>query len=232
MDERILTSEKFHILGGRESLTHGCDAKIEVSIYPEIDKIKDDIEKLLELDNLEEILEERKKEEEEVYNEIFKGMQKWIEKAELTAICHRAMDYRKINKKMNKKDHTNNNWVQVSDYDNEVEISNDVYLMNCSIWEIKKYNYKKEEEEDVFYVTWDLWINGIEKHRIAGQTRKRYMDKEKAEEYLENRKKTYAHLFKKTTPLIPKKYKYLFVKNGVLLDGYDVEGEEGWLFKR
>jgi len=84
--------------------------------------------------------------------------------------------------------------------------------------------YKIYESEDYNYRTnkWDVYVDGINSKRIAGQRRKRYTDKQKALKYIEGRIKAYSHLFQEITPEIPTEYENLFMKNGILLEGYKV----------
>ena len=62
--------------------------------------------------------------------------------------------------------------------------------------------------------------------RIAGQSQKRYTDKNAAMKYLEGRKKAYSHLFTEISPPVPEQYKDHFTVHGALLPGYTEEGQE------
>ena len=71
--------------------------------------------------------------------------------------------------------------------------------MTCSVWEDTKYDRETKQSIPVaWYVTWDVSVNSPKKgygEKIAGQSQKRYTDKNAAMKYLEGRKKAYSHLF-------------------------------------
>lgn len=213
--------DRFMIGGGYKSLKHGYEAKAEVSLHPRIENIKADVEKLINIDNLEELLEKSKQKEEEIYNEVYQVMQKWLEQAKVTSLYMAALKYKNTN--ITRK-HTYNEWISDNDnfYKYYGKISNEVYKMKYYIYETTSYNYNKNEDETVYYVTWGIWIQGLNAKKIAGQDRKRYTDIEKAFKYIEGRKKAYSDLFKEIRPSIPKEYAHLFMVNGILLPEYKI----------
>ena len=211
---------KFSVCGGWKGLVHGYEAKIDVSIYPSRENLTDEIQRLVKLSNIDELLEQAKQEEERVYFEIYQEMEKWLEKAKTTRIYQLAKEYQKEVENLNNKIHTYNKWVE--DEYGRNKISNNVYVMYYEIYETKDYNHRTGKKEEVFYVTWNVCINGVNSKRIAGQNHKRYTDKNKALKYIEGRIKAYSHLFQEITPEIPTEYEDLFMKNGILLEGYKV----------
>lgn len=222
MLEEIRNNDNRFMIGeGYKSLKHGYEAKAEVSLYPRLENAKADIEKLININNLEELLEESKQKEETIYNEVYQVMQKWVEQAKVTSLYMAALKYKNTN--INR-EHTYNKWISDNDsfYKYNGKISNEVYEMNYYIYETTSYNYNKQEDETVYYVTWDIWIHGLNSQSIAGQRDKRYTDISKAFKYIEGRKKAYSYLFKEINPTIPKDYKYLFMVNGILLLGYKI----------
>lgn len=97
-------------------------------------------------------------------------------------------------------------------------------------------NWDREKRESIpvkWEVTWDITTNSLCGYgsrrpyiKIAGQDRKMFKDKEKAEKYLQGRIKAYSHLFKEINPIVPKEYEECFKVNGLLLPGYVVEEEK------
>lgn len=225
--------ERFSFYGGFKNLEHGHQAKIGVSISPNMEKLENEMKELLETKNLETLLEERKQKEEEVYSKICDMMQKWVDCAKLTSICQKAIEYEKEVEKRERYEvhrHTGNKWVQNKDRSGaeSEEISNAVYSMSFNMYESTKYNHQTRQlETEAFYITWGVYIG--DKHpqtkKIAGQSRKRYTNKNQALKYIEGRKKAYSHLFTEINPCIPQEHKSLFMVNGLLLPNYKIEKE-------
>ena len=81
-------------------------------------------------------------------------------------------------------------------------------------------------------MTWNIYYNTVHNPnpdftgsgwQIAGQSQKRFTDRDVMEKYLSGRIAAYAHLFTEVSPPIPKDQKGRFCVNGVLLPGYTVE---------
>ena len=229
-DNYNLDNNKFYIHTGSKYLIHGHEAKIEVSINSREDKVTSMMHDFPnatvvystnKLEDLEKLYKDLKDEEERVYYGIRESMQKWVDCSKKTNLCEKALRYK--NTKLEKKN-THNQWaIDNSSFMKEQNISNNVYSMAFSIYENKSYNYKKGKEEKAFYVTWYLFINGINSARIAGQDNKRFLDKEKALKYIEGRKKAYKDYFQEDNPLILKEYARLFQVHGILLPGYRIK---------
>ena len=162
-------------------------------------------------------LKERRKisadHERDIYAKLNSIVNEWKRQAAKTALIDEIMCYCKT--KPSK--HTANKWTEQDG--GKHEISNAVYAM-C---------YHISDFDNVFYATWQLLTNAprtdscYSNKQIAGQENKRFTDKSDAEEYIDGRKKAYAHLFGEISPPIPEEYKELFMMNGFLIKGYRLE---------
>ncbi len=164
--------------------------------------------------------------EKKAYDIVVAAAKQWEQQAAVTQRLDRALAYLRTPEVK----HTGNRWQPYSKDSDLEEISNRVYKMFCRIREDTKYDREMKQSVPVaWYVTWDLYLNspkeGYNIH-LAGQDRKRYMDKAAAVKYLDGRKKAYSHLFAEISPPIPKEHENCFTVNGVLLPGYTVEGQE------
>lgn len=150
----------------------------------------------------------------------------WEQQAAETQALNRALEYLRTPEVA----HTGNEWHKTGNWRDAEEISNRVYKMTCSVWEDTKYDRETKQSVPVaWYVTWDVYVNSPKQgygEKIAGQSQKRYTDKDAAMKYLAGRKKAYSHLFTEISPQIPKEYERHFTVHGALLPGYTVEGRE------
>ena len=164
--------------------------------------------------------------EQKAYDAAVAAAKQWEQQAATTQLINRALAYLKVPEA----EHSSNQWRQNPRNDDWEEISNKVYKMNCRVREDNSYDRSAGKlVPKAWYVTWDLYLNtpknGHNIH-IAGQSQKRYTDKDAAYKYLDGRKKAYAHLFTELSPTIPKQYEQHFMVYGTLLPGYFVEGQE------
>ena len=164
--------------------------------------------------------------ERKAFDIVVAAAKQWEQQAVTTQLINRALEYLHTPEVA----HTGNQWKSTEYGSSGEEISNKVYKMTCSVWEDARYDRQTQQSVPVaWYVTWDLYIHSPKKGyqtRIAGQSQKRYTDKEAAYRYLNGRKKAYAHLFTELYPVIPKQYESNFMVHGTLLPGYTVEGQE------
>ena len=102
-----------------------------------------------------------------------------------------------------------------------------VYKMTYSVYEDTKYDRVAQKSIPfAWYATWHVSTNNPDGYRgikIAGQDRKRFVDKAAMEKYFNGRIKAYAYLFTEISPPVPQKYDRCFRVNGQLLPGYTVE---------
>lgn len=164
--------------------------------------------------------------EQKAYDIVVSAAKQWEQQAATTQLINRALEYLRIPEV----EHTENKWKATDNWRSDKEISNRVYKMTCGIWEDTKYDRQTQQSVPVaWYVTWDVYVNSPKRgygEKIAGQSQKRYTDKDAAYKYLEGRKKAYAHLFSELSPAIPKQYEHHFMVYGELLPGYTVEGQQ------
>lgn len=164
--------------------------------------------------------------EQKAYEIVVAAAKQWEQQAASTQLINRALEYLHTPEV----EHTGNQWKSTENWRSGEEISNRVYKMTCGVWEDTKYDRQTQQSIPVaWYVTWDLYVHSPKKGygtKIAGQSQKRYTDKEAAYKYLAGRKKAYAHLFTELSPVIPKQYEQHFTVHGALLPGYTIEGQE------
>ena len=164
--------------------------------------------------------------EQKAYDVVVAAAKQWEQQAATTQLINRALEYLRVPEV----EHTENKWKATDNWRSDEEISNRVYKMTCGIWEDIKYDRQTQQSVPVaWYVTWDVYVNSPKQgygEKIAGQSQKRYTDKDAAYKYLDGRKKAYAHLFSELSPVIPKQYEHHFMVHGALLPGYTVEGQQ------
>jgi antirestriction protein ArdC len=160
--------------------------------------------------------------------EIFEGLREatrgWEEQAAQTLLLDKAIEYAQTPEAT----HSANRWEQ-TDYGHHF-ISNKVYQMNYHIYEETRYD--KETKKSVptsWHLSWEVSTNrpqGEYNVKIASRENLHYTDKDRMDRYIDGRKRAYAHLFEELSPPVPKEYAEAFQVNGLLLDGYTVEGDE------
>ena len=206
-----------------DDLKTGYELKVEHSVYCG----NVDISALIAMgtESLENMRQGSIDVEQKAYENVVAMAKQWEQQAAATQVINRALEYLRTPEVT----HTSNQWQLTDNYMNKEEISNRVYKMTCSVWEDTKYDRETNQHVPVaWYVTWNVFVNSPirnMKKNIAGQSLKRYIDKNAAMKYLDGRKKAYAHLFIEISPSIPVQYKDSFAVHGALLPGYTVEGE-------
>lgn len=175
--------------------------------------------KIADLQRMREISEAA---ENKVFDELHALLSKWEEKGRITMLLDAAIQYLSTPEVQ----HTSNLWE--SNGHDRYKISNRVYEMTYDIWEDTKYDHDAKKSVPVaWYVSWDVSTrnpsNLYYSCKIAGQSNKRYTDKDVMNKYLKGRIAAYAHLFTEISPPVPEKYAHIFMVNGLLLPGYTVE---------
>lgn len=207
-----------------DNLQPGAELKIEHSIT--MDYGKPDLTPFTNTDmaELQRLRKISMSAEQEIFDSLKAPLSKWERQAAITKMLDRAIEYLKTPEI----EHTGNTWVK--DRYADEKISNKVYQMSFSVYEDKKYDRATDQYvPTAWYVTWDVGVHTPKRgygKKIAGQSQKRYTDKDAAMKYIEGRKKAYAHLFTEISPPIPQEYAEHFKVNGVLLPGYTIEGQE------
>ncbi len=148
----------------------------------------------------------------------------WEEQAAQTMLLDDAIEYVKTPPVK----HTSNEWENNGHW---CERSNMVYKMAYHIYENTAYNHKTERSEVVSWqVSWSLYYNFPDHARggghIAGQERKKFTDKEKADNYIIGRMVAFADYFTQLSPPVPENLAWKFSRKGQLLPGYTVQGKE------
>ncbi|MDL2294302.1 hypothetical protein LJC60_06685 [Ruminococcaceae bacterium OttesenSCG-928-D13] len=175
-------------------------------------------------DELKSLREGSVMQEKAIFKKLGAAMSEWQEQASNTMLLDRAIEYVETRPV----EHTSNEWVP-TEYG--VECSNMVYSMTYRVWEDTSYNHSTKKQEIVGWdLYWSLHYNFPDHARggghIAGQDRKRFKDKEALDKYMIGRIAAYAHYFQDLSPPVPKDIAWKFSRNGLLLPGYTVEGQE------
>lgn len=162
--------------------------------------------------------------ENKVFEELCASLSKWEEKGRITMLLDAAIQYLSTPEVQ----HTSNQWE--SDGHDRYKISNRVYEMTYDIWEETKYDHNANKSVPVaWYVSWDVRTrnpsNLYYSCKVAGQSNKRYTNRDAMDKYLEGRIAAYAHLFTEISPPVPAEYSHIFMVNGLLLPGYTIEGQ-------
>ena len=216
--------EKFNIYSYGCDLKSGNNIKIDISISPKRELLKNEVDELIKKNSLQDNLNKLKEEELQVYNELLESMNKWIDKAKEIKMYEMALSYNGIKEV----DHTYNEWVEKKDGSwITISISNRVYNMWFKVYVNEDYRTKKVTHKVSYYVyinEYDsCYYKGWSSKTIVRQERKKFTDEEKMNKYIEGRKKAFSHLFQEVNPAIPKEYESLFTVNGVLLPDYKIE---------
>jgi antirestriction protein ArdC len=174
-------------------------------------------------EQLQSMREESAAAEQTVFDNLRASAAAWEEQAAQTLLLDKAIEYVRTPPVR----HTANEWT--GEYDRHT-VSNMVYRMNYHVYEDTKYDRSAQKSVPVaWYVSWGVYTNappGNHTAIIAGQERKRYVNKSDMEKYLAGRIKAYSHLFTEISPPIPQEYVKNFRVNGRLLPGYTALGEE------
>jgi hypothetical protein len=221
--ERLEENKDYRVYRYGDDLKPGYELKVEHSVSCE----NVDISALIAMgtESLEAMRQGSIDGEQKAYEIVLAAAKQWEQQAVATQTINRALEYLRTPEVA----HTSNQWQSKDNWRDKEEISNRVYRMTCSVWEDTKYDRETKQSVPVaWYVTWDVYVNSPKKgygERIAGQSQKRYTDKNAAMKYLEGRKKAYSHLFTEISPPVPDQYKQHFTVHGSLLPGYTVEGQ-------
>jgi hypothetical protein len=174
----------------------------------------------LSVEQLHTMREESAAEEQKIFDNLRELTAVWGAQAGQTLLYDKAIEYKKVPPVT----HTANIW-EVTEYGHHI-ISNMVYKMSYHIYENTRYDRAAQKYIPyAWYVTWNIYTNVPNGNRcscIAGQDKKRFTDKAKADVYVKGRIKAYAHLFTEISPPIPQAYVTSFCINGLLLQGYNV----------
>ena len=216
--------DKFNIYSYGCDLKSGDNIKIDISISPKTELLKNEVDELIKKNSLQDNLNKLKDEELQVYNELLESMNKWINKAKEIKLHEMALSYNGIKEV----DHTYNEWFEKKDGSwITISISNRVYKMWFKVYLNEDYRTKKVTSYELSYYVdvnqYDSYYKGWDNKTIASQSRKKFTDKEKMNKYIEGRKKYFSNLFQEVNPVIPKEYESFFTANGVLLPNYRVE---------
>ena len=161
--------------------------------------------------------------EETIYKKLRAATGEWEVQAAQTMLLDDAIEYVKTPPVK----HTSNQWV-AEQYG--CECSNMVYKMVYSVREESKYNHSTKQQDVVAWVVdWRLYYNFPQHNRgggnIAGQERKKFTEKEKADNYIIGRIAAFSDYFKELSPPVPANLAWKFSRNGQLLPGYSVQGK-------
>jgi hypothetical protein len=216
--------EKFNIYSYGCDLKSGNNIKIDISISPKEELLKNEVDELIKKNSLQDNLNKLKEEELQVYNELLESMNKWIDKAKEIKMYEMALSYNGIKEV----DHTYNEWFEKKDGSwITIGISNRVYNMYFRIYQNEDYRTKKVTSYELSYYVdvnqYDSYYKRWSSKTIASQNKKKFTNEEKMNKYIEGRKKAFSHLFLEVNPAIPKEYESLFTVNGVLLPDYKIE---------
>ncbi len=159
-----------------------------------------------------------------IFEKLCGATKEWEEQAAQTMLLDDAIEYVKTPPVK----HTSNQW-EAGEYRHEC--SNMVYKMTYSIGADTVYNRQTQEKDIVAWqVSWSLYYNFPDHARggghIAGQDKKRFAEKEKADNYIIGRIAAHADYFKEVSPPVPENLAWKFSRNGQLLPGYRVQGKE------
>lgn len=181
-------------------------------------------------ERLDELREASTAKEDVLFDAVWQAVTAWEKQAANTMLIDKAKDYLSIRAV----EHTSNRWV--TDEHKYTEISNMVY----KLWfrPSVRTRYDKQADSQIPYswdLEWSLYSRGVPKYdndtrwgigrKIAGQE-KRFDSEEKMQKYMNGRFAVYADLFTQISPPIPPEYKKDFCRNGLLMPGYTVQGEE------
>ena len=208
----------------RDNLEAANTMRIERTIYFEAKNA--DISPLtaLTVEQLQKLREESAAAEQAIFSTLQEQAAAWEEQAGKTLMLDKAIEYARTPTAQ----HTANEWEQPDEY-RHVR-SNMVYQMDYRISENTRYDRAAQKSIPYSYtLSWSVRTNspdGYNQAKIAGQSKKVFVDKEALEKYLNGRIKAYNHLFTELSPPIPQEYAQHFRVNGQLLPGYTVEGEE------
>lgn len=204
--------------------------QIEVSRYIYYGAGENEIADLvsLSLSELAEMEQASIKQENAIFDKMCALESKWVQQAEQTIRLRQTKEYlRTLPVK-----HTFNKWSE--DQYGQHERSNMVYRMTWRVYEDTRYDKASQKSIPVAWsLSWYLSFNTPKNPdnttsgwRIAGQERKRFIDKAAMEKYLQGRIAAHTHLFTEISPPIPKGEEGRFSVNGILLRGYTVEVPE------
>ena len=166
-------------------LTEGSQLKLDHSVYCE----GVDISSLItqSADVLEALRQDSMDGEQKAFEIVQAAAKQWEQQAVATQTINRALEYFRTPEIA----HTSNQWRSKDSWRDGEEISNRVYKMTCSVWEDTKYDRETKQSIPVaWYVTWDVYVNSPKNgygEKIAGQSQKRYTDKNAAMKYLEHK---------------------------------------------
>ena len=205
-------------------INFGDKMKLEMSIYPSREVAEISSLTTLPIERLQSMREESAAAEQAIFDNLRESAKEWENQAAQTLLLDLSIEYARTPPVQ----HTSNQW-EKTDY-NHNRISNMVYQMSYHVYEQTQYDRESQKSIPVaWYLTWSVHTNsptGRNNTKIAGQDRKRYINKADMEKYLAGRIKTYLHLFTEISPPLPQEYAKRFRVNGQLLPGCFVKGEE------
>ena len=218
--------EKNHFVAyRRDRLVEGREIRLEHSVTCENQDISNLVSQRKE--KIKAMCAESIRDEKKAFEIVKAAAKEWEKQAAVTQQYEQALEYLDTPEVK----HTGNQWVKRSSGTGE-EISNRVYKMK--VWIRERSNLDsltRDKNPTVWYVSWQVSLNSpVEGPEgpavIDGRIKMRFMDRNEASEYLEGQKTAYAHFFREISPPVPKEYENLFSVNGVLLPGYQAEGNE------
>jgi len=218
-------SEFYDVRNYGDRLEPGDRIKIEHYLYYRNDGARLSSLTHLPADKLAALREESAAHEKSIYEKLVGAVKEWEEQGAHTMLLDKAIEY--IETPPVK--HTANEWVAGDN--GFFECSNMVYKMIYHISEDTKYNTATKTSDTVAWVaSWDVRYNFPEHARggghIAGQEKKKFTSKEKMDNYIIGRIAAHAQYFTELSPPVPKDLAWKFSRNGQLMPGYTVEGQE------
>lgn len=205
-----------------DSLNPAYEMKILRRVY-RVENTPEEIEPLTRLtkEELNRLRDESLAAEDSIFQKLRKAAKEWEAQAGQTILYNQALEYLCTSPPK----HTSNAW---EEFDYELhKRSNAVYCMQYRISVYTKYDRETDEfVPDYYRITWSVFLNtpeGKSTTSIAGQSDKRFDDREKLDKYLAGRIKAYDKLFTEINPPIPFAYAGYFKVNGVLLPGYIIQ---------
>ena len=205
-----------------DTLHPGYNMKIERTVY-RLDNAPEEIEPYLHISekDLTRMRDESIAAEKLVFEKLREAAKEWEVQSATTCLLTQVLKY--LNTHV--AEHTSNEWVELGN--GWHQRSNTVYSMRYHIEAYTRYDRDTGENIPEYYrISWSVFLNtpkGRSTTVIAGQSNKRFTDRDKMDKYLAGRIKAYDRLFTDINPFIPAKYANYFKVNGLLLPGYTIQ---------
>lgn len=218
-----MKQEAFHVYSHGDELESGRSLKVERSIFPNGFTLKQELRILLQnytKEELEVLRKEYKEKESFIFEKVKLQAEEWTGIAKQVEQLNLVLEFLNTSEP----EHSNNEWkIEIDGCFVIHSISNKTYCMWFRMNEITKWREGKEIPI-AWKVTWSLITNTTTKRviQIAGQTGKKFTEKEQCEKYIEGRKRAYKEFFEELQPAVVPACAAAFTVNGLLLPGYRV----------